>query len=73
MTAKSVWLKTPLTIFYPDLCDVVRLFWGDVSISPDEGETVITQECAEGGAHFFDLWSCGEEHRRSVKMQQLRS
>ena len=61
MTAKSVWLKTPLTIFYPDLCDVVRLFWGDVSISPDDGETVITQECAEGGAHFFDLWSCGEE------------
>lgn len=61
MTAKSVWLKTPLTIFYPDLCDVVRLFWGDMSISPDEGETVITQECAEGGAHFFDLWSCGEE------------
>ena len=46
VTAKSVWLKTPLTIFYPDLCDVVRLFWGDVSISPDEGETVITQECA---------------------------
>lgn len=56
----TVRLVTPLTAFYNDLCDVIRIFWGDVKISPDEGETVIVHEGAEGGGEFFDLWSCGE-------------
>lgn len=57
----TVKLVTPLTMFFGDLCDVIRLFWGDVEISPDEGEIEITQQCAEGGGHYFDLWSCGED------------
>jgi oxygen-independent coproporphyrinogen-3 oxidase len=57
----TVRLTTPLTAFYNDLCDVIRVFWGDVRISPDEGETVIAQETAEGGGEYFDLWSCGNE------------
>ncbi len=55
----TVRLTTPLTVFYNDLCDVIRLFWGDVRISPDVGETVIVHEAAEGGGEYFDLWSCG--------------
>ena len=55
----TVKLVTPLTMFFGDLCDVIRLFWGDVEIRPDEGEIEITQQCAEGGGHYFDLWSCG--------------
>lgn len=57
----TVKLVTPLTMFFGDLCDVIRLFWGDVEISPDGGEVEITQQCAEGGGHYFDLWSCGED------------
>ena len=57
----TVKLVTPLTMFFGDLCDVIRLFWGDVEIRPDEGEIEITQQCAEGGGHYFDLWSCGAE------------
>ena len=57
----TVKLVTPLQQFYGDLCDVIRLFWGDVEISPDKGEVEIKQECAEGGSHYFDLWTCGDK------------
>ena len=57
----TVKLVTPLQQFFGDLCDVIRLFWGDVEISPTEGEIEIKQECAEGGGHYFDLWSCGDK------------
>ena len=57
----TVKLVTPLQQFYGDLCDVIRLFWGDVEISPDKGEVEIKQECAEGGHHYFDLWTCGDK------------
>jgi oxygen-independent coproporphyrinogen-3 oxidase len=52
---------TSLTAFYNDLCDVIRVFWGDVKISPDEGETVVMHEGAEGGGEYVDLWSCGDQ------------
>lgn len=57
----TIQLKTPLTMLYNDLCDVIRVFWGDVKISPVQGETVITHESAEGGKEYFDLWSCGDQ------------
>ena len=57
----TVRLTTPLTMFFGDLCDVIRLFWGDVEISPEEGEVEIVVQCAEGGGHYFDLWSCGDQ------------
>ena len=75
MNVKSVKLTTPLTVFYNDLCDVIRLFWGDVEISPEEGEVEIKCECAEGGFHYFDLWSCGDEtyayHKEIMAGNQL--
>lgn len=37
----SVRLETKEAWLFPELCDVVRLFFGDISISPDEGETHI--------------------------------
>lgn len=55
----TVKLVTPLTAFYPDLCDVIRLFLGDCAISPEEGEMTIVHEAAESGGLYFDLWSCG--------------
>ncbi len=57
----TVRLVTPLSVFYNDLCDVIRVFWGDVKISPDEGETVITHQAAEGGGEYFDLWSSDDK------------
>lgn len=57
----TIKLVTPLTAFYNDLCDVIRVFWGDVKISPQEGDTVIEHQGAEGGRDFVDLWSCGAE------------
>ena len=57
----TVKLVTPLQQFFGDLCDVIRLFWGDVEISPTEGEVEIKHECAEGGGHYFDLWTCGDK------------
>ena len=75
MNVKSVKLTCPLTVFYNDLCDIIRLFWGDVEISPEAGEVEIKCECAEGGFHYFDLWSCGDEtyayHKEIVAGNQL--
>ncbi len=75
MTVKSVKLTTPLTVFFNDLCDVIRLFWGDVEISETEGEVEITCQCAEGGGHYFDLWGCGDEtyayHKQIMAGNQL--
>ena len=75
MNVRSVKLTTPLTVFYNDLCDVIRLFWGDVEISENEGEVEIICQCAEGGGHYFDLWSCGDEtyayHKEIMAGNQL--
>ena len=64
----TVKLVTPLTMFFGDLCDVIRLFWGDVAISPEEGEIEIRQECAEDGNVYSDLWACGE-HTRPMRRE----
>ncbi len=37
----SVRLTTNLEWLYPELCEVIRLFLGDIPIAPDVGETVI--------------------------------
>ncbi len=37
----SVRLTTNLEWLYPELCEVIRLFLGDIPIAPDAGETVI--------------------------------
>ena len=75
MNVKSVKLTTPLTGFYNDLCDVIRLFLGDVEISETEGELEISCQCAEGGGHYFDLWSAGDEtyayHKQIMAGNQL--
>ena len=43
----SVRLTTNLEWLYPELCEVIRLFLGDIPIAPDAGETVIDHIHAE--------------------------
>ena len=38
----TVCLRTNVEWLFPELCDVIRLFYGDIPISATEGETVIT-------------------------------
>ena len=38
----SIRLTTNLASLYPELCEVIRLFLGDIPISPDEGERTLT-------------------------------
>lgn len=56
----TVKLVTPLQSIYNDLCDVMRLFWGDVSVSADQGDTVITHETSNEGTTYTDTWRCGD-------------
>ena len=45
----SVCLQTPLTELYNDLGDVVRLFFGEVSVSAEKGDLCIVHSMDELG------------------------
>ena len=53
LTTNEEWL-------YPELCDVVRLFLGDVPISDSEGGLKISHTHAEEGGHWIETASDGE-------------
>ena len=53
-------LITDTPEFFIDLSDVVRLFFGDVTVSPDEGETVICHAAHQEGDIWVDRWTSGD-------------
>ena len=56
-------LRTDTPEFFSDLSDVIRLFYGDVAVSPDAGETVICHAARREGENWIDTWTgSGEEY-----------
>ena len=56
-------LRTDTPEFFSDLSDVIRLFYGDVAVSPDAGETVICHAARREGENWVDTWTgSGEEY-----------
>ena len=53
-------LITDTPEFFSDLSDVIRLFYGDVAVSPEAGEIAIRHRAAREGDHWIDAWRCGE-------------
>lgn len=53
----SVCLQTPLTELYNDLGDVVRLFFGEVSVSAEKGDLCIVHSMDELG-HLVRIGEC---------------
>ena len=47
-------LVTDIPAFFNDLCEVVRLFWGIVEISPDAGERTMTHRHAETDGKWIE-------------------
>ncbi len=77
----TVRIETRENWLFPELCDVVRLFYGDVGISPDEGETRIVH-ASEPGAESCLLngrvykrreYACGDGDDISVKRERKRA
>ncbi|MGI6238030.1 MAG: coproporphyrinogen dehydrogenase HemZ [Christensenellales bacterium] len=56
----SVRLLTELSMFVPDFSEMIRLFLGNVEISADDGDIVVTHQIAEGKNSYVDLWTSGE-------------
>ncbi|MBQ3425374.1 MAG: coproporphyrinogen dehydrogenase HemZ [Clostridia bacterium] len=50
-------LKTPETRFFSDLGDVVRLFYGDVAVSLDQGDPVFEHTFLEADGIRQDTWA----------------
>ena len=52
--------------FYSDLCDVLRLFYGDVTVadcsgtSPEPGADLYLHTLSIENAHWIDRWRCGD-------------
>ncbi|MBQ6716104.1 MAG: coproporphyrinogen dehydrogenase HemZ [Clostridia bacterium] len=78
----SVRLLTNLDWLYPELCEVIRLFLGDIPITPDAGERIlkhiheensgewIETACIEGGilkTHTVKAVYGGLEEKRTLK------
>ena len=54
----KITLKTPLDMFFGDLGDVTRLFYGDVAISAEDGgDIVIEHEFSSEEDVYTDRWS----------------
>ena len=56
-----VQLTTNENWLYPELCDVVRLFLGDVPISETEGDLHVFHTHADGGECWEETASDGEK------------
>ena len=54
-------LMTDAPEFFSDLGDVLRLFYGDVTVSLTEGETVFEHHFSESGGLWTDVWSHGDQ------------
>lgn len=52
-------LMTDSPEFYHDLSDVLRLFYGDVSVSLESGEPVFEHHFTEADGRWTDVWACG--------------
>ena len=56
-------IRTDAPAFFSDLGDVLRLFYGDVSVSLTEGEPVFEHRFAEVDGLWTDVWRCeGDEY-----------
>lgn len=53
-------LKTPASEFFCDICDVLRLFLGDVQIVETDGEAAYEHTIAERDGCICDRWSHGD-------------
>ena len=65
-----VQLTTNENWLYPELCDVVRLFLGDVPISETEGDLHVFHTHADGGESWEETASDGEKtvHKDQKRM-----
>ena len=63
-------LKTAAPEFFTDLSDVIRLFYGDVAVSPDAGETVIDHAAKREGDDWIDTWTCDGHACTTVRPAQ---
>ncbi len=50
----SIRLTTNLASLYPELCEVIRLFLGDIPISPDEGKRLLTHTHEEKDGEWIE-------------------
>ena len=51
-----IWIRTDAPQFFSDLGDVLRLFYGDVQISLEAGETVFEHRFVEADSQWIDTW-----------------
>ena len=51
-----IWIRTDEPRFFSDLGDVLRLFYGDVQISLEAGETVFEHRFTESDGLWTDCW-----------------
>lgn len=57
-------IKTPASEFFCDICDVLRLFLGDVQITETEGEAAYEHTISEADGNICDCWSHGDAFHR---------
>ena len=55
-------LITDAPEFLSDLGDVLRLFYGDVTVSLTEGDVVFEHRFTSQDGRWIDRWQCGEYH-----------
>ena len=53
-------LRTPSAEFFSDICDVIRLFLGDVHIELTDGEATYEHTVSEADGCITDSWSRGD-------------
>ena len=53
-------IKTPAGEFFPDICDVIRLFLGDVQIAETQGEAAYEHTYTVKDGRISDCWSHGD-------------
>jgi len=54
-------IRTDTPEFFSDLGDMLRLFYGDVSMSLTEGETVFEHRFSETDGRWTDVWKSGDQ------------
>ena len=54
-----IWLRTDAPEFFSDLGDVLRLFYGDVAVSLDGGDTVFEHRFTQRDGLWIDRWTGG--------------
>ena len=59
-------LKTQTQEFFSDICDVIRLFLGDVQITEVQGEAAYEHTVTVKDGRIADLWSHGDVEQEIV-------